>query len=157
MMTHTTAADARHCATDLAPDLSTASAPNDSVQPADRRLATTLAAEDLAEWEGGLSPHDRITCRLHRRWAYQCISSPRHIIAVTGHRWCDDCATGLTVLVDELTRRVELTCPCCHQTPNTRATEQIIRTCEASLHAAHRRVSSTRRTSWPTEKFGQTA
>lgn len=108
-----------------------------AVRPADRRLATTLATEDSAEVEWGLSPHERITCRLHRRWAYQCIASPQHIIAVTGHRWCDDCQTGVTVAVDELTGRVALTCPRCNQTPRTCATEQIIRTCEASLHAAH--------------------
>lgn len=106
------------------------------VRLADRALVTTLAAEDRAEVDRGLSPHERITCRLHRRWAHHCIASPQHVIAVTGHRWCDPCATPLTVAVDELTGRVELSCPQCHQTPHTRATDQIIRTCEASLRAA---------------------
>lgn len=105
---------------------------------AGRRLATTLAAEDRAERERGLSPHERITCRLHRRWAHECIASPQHVIPVTGHRWCHDCATTVAVAVDELGGRVDLTCPRCHHTPPTRATEQIVRSCEASLRAAGR-------------------
>ncbi|WP_436498153.1 hypothetical protein [Actinokineospora sp. HUAS TT18] len=111
---------------------------DEPVRLAGRRLAPTLAAEDRAEHERGLSPHERITCRLHRRWAHECIASPQHVIPVTGHRWCDDCATAVTVAVDELDGRVALACPRCHRTPSTRATEQIVRTCQASLGAAGR-------------------
>lgn len=108
------------------------------IRLADRRLVVTLATEDRAEVDQGLSPHERITCRWHRRWAHDCIASPQHVIAVTGHRWCDPCAAALTVAVDELTGRVELSCPRCHRTPHTRAAAQIIRSCEASLRAARR-------------------
>lgn len=111
---------------------------DEPIQLAGRRLAATLAAEERAGREQGLSPHERITCRLHRRWAYQCIASPQHVIPVTGHRWCEDCATAVTVAVDELDGRVDLTCPRCHRTPHTRATEQIVRACQASLRAAGR-------------------
>ncbi|WP_436501756.1 hypothetical protein [Actinokineospora sp. HUAS TT18] len=111
---------------------------DEPVPLAGRRLAVTLAAEDRAEVEHGLSPHERITCRLHRRWAHECIASPQHVIPVTGHRWCDECRTAVTVAVDEWRGRVALACPRCHRTPATRATEQIIRTCQASLRAAHR-------------------
>ena len=69
---------------------------------ADRRLASTLSTEDIAE-ENGLNPLERITCRLHRRWLHHCISSPAHVIAVTGHRWCRSCQCAVTVAVDELT------------------------------------------------------
>lgn len=112
------------------------SAPIERIPLTHCRLAATVAAEDRAEAERGLSPHERITCRLHRRWVHQCIASPQHVIAVSGHRWCDECASAVTVAVDELTGSVELTCPRCARTPRTRANDQIIRTCEASLNAA---------------------
>lgn len=54
-------------------------------------LAAMLAWEDAAEERDGLSPHDRITCPVHRRWVHQCVSSPAHAIRVTGHRWCRAC------------------------------------------------------------------
>ena len=101
----------------------------------ERRLATILAEEDLAE-DRGLSPHDRITCRLHRKWVHHCISSPLHVIPLTGHRWCRDCRIATSVAVDELTGGVVLTCPRCGTRLAGRATRQIVRTCQASLAAS---------------------
>lgn len=101
----------------------------------DRRLAITLSTEDRDE-ENGLDPMERITCRTHRRWLHQCVSSPLHVIIVTGHRWCRDCAYALTVAVDQLAGDVALSCPRCHQTPTTRATRQVVRAVRASLAAA---------------------
>jgi len=102
----------------------------------DRSLTATLADEDTMEERAELSPHERLTCRLHRRWAYQCIASPVHVIPVTGHRWCRTCETSMCVEVDELRGTVALTCPRCGNAPATRATRQIIRTCQASIAAA---------------------
>ncbi len=103
---------------------------------ADRRLADVLSAEDAAEEHSGLSPHERLTCHTHRRWAHQCISSPLHVIVVTGHRWCRQCERQASVAIDELTGSVSVTCDRCHQTPDNAATRQIIRTCTASLATA---------------------
>jgi hypothetical protein len=102
----------------------------------DRRLARKLAAEDVAEERDGLSPHERLTCRIHRRWVHECISSPLHVIAVTGHRWCRSCDREAVVAVDELAGEIRVTCVCCRQVPESRATRQIIRTCRASLATA---------------------
>ncbi|WP_245645951.1 hypothetical protein [Pseudonocardia acaciae] len=102
---------------------------------ADGRLAATLAAEDEAE-DAGLDPLERITCRTHRRWLHHCISSPVHVIVVTGHRWCRSCQAEASVAVDELTGDVRVTCTRCGRVPVGRATRQIIRTCTASLAAA---------------------
>lgn len=104
----------------------------------DRRLADTLISEDAAEEQESLSPLARITCHLHRRWAHECIGSPQHVIAVTGHRWCHRCEAEVTVAVDELTGSVTLTCRRCKQTPSTAASRQIVRNCRASLAAAGR-------------------
>jgi hypothetical protein len=101
----------------------------------DRRLATMLSAEDAAEIDG-LDPLERITCGLHRKWIHRCAHSPLHVIPVTGHRWCRDCSSATEILVDELTGTIQVSCPRCHQTPNPRATKQIVRTCRASLAAA---------------------
>jgi hypothetical protein len=43
-----------------------------------------VTAEDLAEELGALSPHDRVTCRFHRRWLHECVASPIHAIPVFG-------------------------------------------------------------------------
>lgn len=112
---------------------------------ADRDLAAMLAAEDVEEESGGLHALDRITCAVHRRWAHECIASPLHIIAVTGHRWCRTCQTMAMVSVDHLAGVVKVLCPRCWRAPASPATAQIIRTCEASLHAA-RRHSTPQRT-----------
>ena len=61
----------------------------------DRRLAARLAAEDVAE-EAGVDPFERVSCRLHQRWLHQCVSSPVHVVAFTGHRWCRTCAARRT-------------------------------------------------------------
>lgn len=102
---------------------------------ADERLAAALTGEDEAE-DAGLDPLERITCRTHRRWVHQCISSPTHIIVVTGHRWCRRCEAPASVAVDELTGDVRVSCTRCGRAPVGRATRQIIRTCTASLAAA---------------------
>lgn len=101
----------------------------------DRRLAATLAAEDLAELDG-LDPLERLTCRTHRHWVHQCVSAPAHVFVVTGHRWCRRCERAADVAVDELTWNVAVTCPSCGRSPEGAATRQIVRTCRASLAAA---------------------
>ncbi|NKQ52050.1 hypothetical protein HFP15_04060 [Amycolatopsis sp. K13G38] len=100
-----------------------------------RRLATRLSEEDRAEARG-LDPFERVTCRVHRRWLHQCVSSPVHVVAVTGYRWCRDCECPVDVAVDELNRTVRLHCPGCGRAPDSPATRQIVRTCRASLAAA---------------------
>lgn len=101
----------------------------------DRRLADTLLAEDLDELTD-LNPLERLTCRTHKRWVHECISSASHVFVVTGHRWCRDCECAANVAVDQLTWTVTVTCPRCLHTPDTPATRQIIRTCRASLAAS---------------------
>lgn len=99
-------------------------------------LSATLASEDAAEERELLSPHDRVTCPAHRRWAYQCASSPAHAIRVTGHRWCRQCDTPATIAIDELTGSITLTCPRCRRSPNSAANRQLLRSCRASIAAA---------------------
>ncbi|PXY30892.1 hypothetical protein [Prauserella muralis] len=101
----------------------------------DRRLAETLTAEDAAELTG-FDPLERLTCRTHRRWVHECISSRLHVFAVTGHRWCRRCASEASVAVDELTWQVRVSCQRCGQAPEGAATRQIVRTCRASMAAA---------------------
>ncbi|MBC6445849.1 hypothetical protein [Actinokineospora xionganensis] len=101
----------------------------------DRRLAVELSIEDAAE-DGDLNPLDRKTCRTHRRWLHDCVSSPLHVIPVTGHRWCRDCSCAVNIAIDALTGAVRLTCPKCSRTPDTAATRQLVRACRASLAAA---------------------
>lgn len=98
-------------------------------------LGDRLILEDAAEERAALSPHERTTCPVHRRWSYQCVSSPSHAIRVTGHRWCRSCDAAVTVSVDELTGSITLTCPHCHRFPNTAANRQVIRSCRASFLA----------------------
>jgi hypothetical protein len=112
------------------------SSPSRYADLADRHLAEKLAAEDSAV-ETGLSPFERLTCPAHRRWIHQCVASPQHASPVTGHRWCRDCQSPLTVAIDELTGDVTLTCPRCHRTPPSIATRQIVRACRASLATVH--------------------
>jgi hypothetical protein len=104
---------------------------------ADRRLAATLSTEDTAEDAGGLDPLERITCYTHRRWLHHCVSSPLHVLIVTGHRWCRRCSCAVNVAIDELTGDVALTCPRCHEMPRSAANRQLVRCCRASLAAAH--------------------
>lgn len=107
------------------------------------RMSAVLVSEDAAEERGDLSPHDRITCPVHRRWVHQCMSSPAHAIRVTGHRWCRACDTPMTVAVDELTGSVSVTCPRCRRSPSTAANRQLLRSCRASIDAARRDRSPT--------------
>jgi hypothetical protein len=101
----------------------------------DRRLAITLSVEDDAV-ESGLDPFERTTCRIHRRWLHHCISSPVHVVQITGHRWCTDCEAPASVAVDELMGDVRLICTRRGNTPAGRASRQIVRVCMASLAAA---------------------
>lgn len=101
----------------------------------DRALAAVLAAEDAAE-ETGLSPLERITCRIHHRWLHHCVHSQVHVIPVTGHRWCRACECAATISVDELTGTITVRCTRCLRTPEGPATRQIVRCCRASLAAA---------------------
>lgn len=101
----------------------------------DRRLAVALSTEDSLEADG-LDPLERTTCWTHRRWLHQCVSSPLHVIQVTGHRWCRNCACAVSVAVDELIGDLRLECPRCHRMPDTRASRQILRACRASLAAS---------------------
>ena len=102
----------------------------------DRRLADLLILEDAAEEREELSALERVSCHEHRRWAHECISSPAHVIVVTGHRWCRRCEAEASVAVDELTGSVEVVCTRCGRAPDTAATRQILRICRASLAAA---------------------
>lgn len=102
----------------------------------DRCLADTLIVEDAAEEREELSALERRSCHMHRRWAHECISSPAHVSAVTGHRWCRRCEAEASVAVDEVLGSVEVTCTRCRRTPETAGTRQIIRTCRASLATA---------------------
>jgi hypothetical protein len=102
----------------------------------DRRLARTLTTEDQSE-EDGLDPLERTTCRTHRRWLHDCVASPLHVVIITGTRWCRACECALNVAVDQLAGDVSVRCPCCGETPATRATRQLVRACRASLAAAH--------------------
>jgi hypothetical protein len=104
---------------------------------ADRRLAVALSTEDAAEERGELDPLERTTCYTHRRWLHHCVSSPLHVIVVTGHRWCRRCECAVNVAIDQLTGDVTLTCPKCHGMPPGAANRQIVRCCRASLAAAH--------------------
>ncbi|SDI14653.1 hypothetical protein SAMN05192558_101434 [Actinokineospora alba] len=101
----------------------------------DRRLAVALSTEDDTEADG-LNPLDRMTCWTHRRWLHDCVSSPLHVIPVTGHRWCRDCSRPVDIAIDALTGDVRLRCPKCARTPDTAATRQLVRACRASLAAA---------------------
>jgi hypothetical protein len=104
----------------------------------DHLLASTLTDEDRAEHDG-LDPLERLTCRTHRRWVHECVSSPAHVFVVTGHRWCRDCQCAADVSVDQLTWSVTVTCPRCGCAPDSAATRQIVRTCRASMAAARGR------------------
>ncbi|MGH3450665.1 MAG: hypothetical protein ACRDQW_08015 [Haloechinothrix sp.] len=99
-------------------------------------LPATLFAEDNAEEQLGLSPHERRTCPVHRRWLYECVSSPEHAIRVTGHRWCRRCDRPLAVAVDELGGTVTFSCTQCRRFPDSAANRQILRSCRASMQAA---------------------
>ena len=103
---------------------------------ADRRLAAALSTEDAAE-ETGHDPLERTTCYTHRRWLHHCVSSPLHVIVVTGHRWCRRCECAVNVAIDQLTGDVALTCPKCHEMPTGAANRQLVRCCRASIAAAH--------------------
>lgn len=99
-----------------------------------RSLPVLLATEDDAEDMGLLAPDDRLTCHVHGRWIHQCVASPAHVSPVTRHRWCRGCRTELCVAVDELTRRVAMTCPRCGH-GGSAATARLTAACRASLAA----------------------
>jgi hypothetical protein len=95
-------------------------------------LSRRLRAEDLEEDAGRLSPDDRLTCPVHRRWIHQCVSSPVHVQPVTRHRWCRGCERALTVAIDELGGTVRMTCPGCGA-GGSGATTRLLAACRASL------------------------
>jgi hypothetical protein len=102
----------------------------------DRLLAAILAAEDIAE-EHGLSPHTRATCHFHQCWTHQCVSSPLHVLVVTGHRWCRRCECAVDVVVDETAPgALHLRCPRCGQADSA-ANRDVLRACRTSLAAMH--------------------
>lgn len=101
----------------------------------DHALAAALSTEDESE-ERGLDPFERTTCYAHRRWLHQCVSSPIHVVRVSGHRWCRRCECAVTVAVDELAGDLTLTCPRCGEMPPGSANRQVLRACRASLAAA---------------------
>lgn len=115
--------------------------------PAASRDGTSMAAilvrEDATDERGDLSPHDRVTCPVHRRWVHQCVSSPAHAIRVSGHRWCRECDAAVIVAVDELAGSITLTCPECRRSPSSAANRQLLRSCRASIDAARRDRSPT--------------
>ncbi|MFC0452008.1 hypothetical protein [Rhodococcus jostii] len=98
-------------------------------------LRDRLAREDAAEDARRLSPVDRTTCPLHRRWIHQCVASPTHVNAVTRHRWCRRCAVPLTVTVDEIAQTVTMVCPSCGD-GGSPATTRLVSACCASLGEA---------------------
>lgn len=104
----------------------------------DPSLAAVLSTEDESE-ERGLDPFERTTCYAHRRWLYQCVSSPLHVVRVSGHRWCRRCECAVDVAVDELAGDLTLTCPRCGEMPAGPANRQVMRACRASLAAAGER------------------
>lgn len=98
-------------------------------------LGDRLAWEDAAEDARRLSPDDRTTCPLHRRWIHHCVASPTHVNAVTRHRWCRQCAVPLTVTVDEIAQTVTMVCPSCGD-GGSPATTRLVSACCASLGEA---------------------
>lgn len=97
------------------------------------KLAAVLTSEDQQEEVHDLSPHDRLTCRTHRRWVHECLSSPLHVIIVTGHRWCRDCQTAAEVAVDELTASMAMRCPRCGRMPDGWANRRTAAACRTSI------------------------
>lgn len=93
-------------------------------------LAATLDVEDRAEERGTLSPYDRITCGVHRRWVHECVSSPQYL-------------TGRAVSVDEVAGTVALLRGTCG-VPDSVANRQVIRACRESLRASRRAVFRSR-------------
>ncbi|MFC0109326.1 hypothetical protein [Kibdelosporangium aridum] len=117
-----------------------------SIHRAAEQLDAVLDREDRDEELGQLSPHERLSCPVHRRWVHQCVSSPLHVIPVTGHRWCRRCECAQLIAVDEISGTVSMSCPGCGEVPTTLPSRQIMRTCRASLAAwrLHRAPTRTR-------------
>jgi hypothetical protein len=99
-------------------------------------LASMLAREDRVEDDGGLDPTDRVTCRTHRRWLHDCVSSPVHSNPAIGYRWCRRCDHQALVAVDELSGEVAIHCGLCGRTPHSRANEELVDLCRRSLALA---------------------
>lgn len=113
--------------------------PNPQDRPAAARqplLETTLAREDGDEDGGRLDPTDRVTCRTHRRWLHDCVSSPVHTNPAIGYRWCRRCDHQALVAVDELTGEVTIHCGLCGHTPRSRANQELVDLCRRSLALA---------------------
>ena len=114
-------------------------APNPDDKPSAPRhplLAATLANEDRAEDAGSLDPTARVTCRTHRRWLHDCVSSPVHTNPAIGYRWCRRCDHQAVVAVDELTGDVAIRCELCGRSPRSRANQELVELCRRSLALA---------------------
>ncbi|GAA3689382.1 hypothetical protein C8D88_10872 [Lentzea atacamensis] len=103
---------------------------------ANERLLTTLQREDAVEDGGHLDPMDRVTCRSHRRWLHDCVSSPLHANAATGYRWCRRCDRAALVAVDELVGDLTISCAICGLCPTSRANRTLMEHCRRSLALA---------------------
>ncbi|TWP50614.1 hypothetical protein FKR81_18505 [Lentzea tibetensis] len=101
-------------------------------------LERHLASEDRAEDNGQISPDERLTCHVHGRWIHQCVSSSTHVNQVTRHRWCRSCNTALTVVVDELSLTVLMSCPRCGG-GRSAATTRLLAACRASISFARKK------------------
>ncbi|MCE7002165.1 hypothetical protein LWC34_04885 [Kibdelosporangium philippinense] len=106
-----------------------------SISEAAEQFGAVLDRENRDEELGQLSPHERLSCPVHRRWVHQCVSSPLHVIPVTGHRWCRRCECAHLIAIDEIDGTVSMWCPCCGEVPTTLASRQITRACLQSLAA----------------------
>lgn len=98
----------------------------------DSDLAGRLAKENIDEDAGRLASDDRLTCQVHGRWIYECVSSPEHVNKVTRHRWCRDCAAVLTVVVDDVAGTVTMSCPGCGY-GHSAATRRLLAACRGSI------------------------
>jgi hypothetical protein len=123
-----------------------------SIRGATEQLDSVLDREDRDEELERLSPHERLSCPMHRRWVHQCVSSPSHAIPVTGHRWCRRCECAQLIAVDEVNGTVSMSCPSCGEVPTTLASRQIVRTCRASLAAWRLHRDSVRTRKQPGEQ-----
>jgi hypothetical protein len=113
--------------------------PNPQDRPAAVReplLASTLAGEDHREDAGALDPTGRVTCRTHRRWLHECVSSPVHTNPAIGYRWCRRCDHQALVAVDELSGEVAIRCGLCGHFPRSRANDELVDLCRRSLALA---------------------
>jgi hypothetical protein len=107
---------------------------------ADRRVATAPSDDDAVEAHG-LGPFERITRQPRVRRSHTCVSSPAHVIAVTGRWWCRTRRRAVNITVDALTADVGSTPPRGGSTPHDPATRRIGRCRRVSIATAGVRES----------------